>query len=202
LCETAEALGDMPIKYWDGDVWPEGACHFRGPCEDVEMGGFYIPEAGITKETTTFFEGRNQGLLAAKCQDLASLTNSLVLYLFMVDGGDWALGDVTEMFNAITGWDYSTGDLLEAGERGFTVQRSTQPQAAFPSWSAPMPLGHAKSSNSLGRRKHPVLTVSCLPPLSIRCRRQTNFSSTSAWSTTRLASRSCSITTLDEPAST
>ncbi len=100
-----------------------GACHFRGPCEDVEMGGFYIPEAGITKETTTFFEGRNQGLLAAKCQDLAVLTNSLVLCLFMVDGGGWALSDVKETFNAITGWDYSTDDLLEAGERGFTVQR-------------------------------------------------------------------------------
>jgi aldehyde:ferredoxin oxidoreductase len=100
-----------------------GACHFRGPCEDVEMGGFYIPEAGVTKETTTFFEGRNQALLAARCQDLASLTNSLVVCLFMVDGGGWALGDVREMFNAITGWDYSTDDLLEAGERGFTVQR-------------------------------------------------------------------------------
>jgi aldehyde:ferredoxin oxidoreductase len=100
-----------------------GACHFRGPCEDVEMGGFYIPEAGITKETTKFFEARNQGLLAAKCQDLASLTNSLVLCLFMVDGGDWALEDVKEMFNAVTGWDYSTDDLLEAGERGFTLQR-------------------------------------------------------------------------------
>ena len=87
------------------------------------MGGFYIPEAGITKETTTLFEARNQGLVAAKCQDLASLTNSLVLCLFMVDGGDWALGDVTEMFNAVTGWAYSAQDLLEAGERGFTVQR-------------------------------------------------------------------------------
>lgn len=87
------------------------------------MGGFYIPEAGVTKETTTFFEGRNQALVAARCQDLASLTNSLVVCLFMVDGGGWALGDVKEMFNAITGWDYSTDDLLEAGERGFTVQR-------------------------------------------------------------------------------
>jgi aldehyde:ferredoxin oxidoreductase len=100
-----------------------GACHFRGPCEDVEMGGFYIPEAGITEDTTTFFEARNQGLLAAKCQDLASLTNSLVLCLFMVDGGEWTLSDVTEMFNAITGWDYSTDQLLETGERSFTAQR-------------------------------------------------------------------------------
>jgi len=92
-----------------------GACHFRGPCEDVEMGGFFIPEAGITKETTTFFEARNKALVAIKCQDLGCL--------FMVDGGDWALGDVKELFNAITGWDYSTDELLEAGERAFTVQR-------------------------------------------------------------------------------
>ena len=100
-----------------------GACHFRGPCEDVEMGGFYIPEAGVTKETTTFFEKENQGILAAKCQDLGVLTNSLVVCLFMVDGGDWALSDVTKLFNAITGWDYTPGDLMTAGERGFTVQR-------------------------------------------------------------------------------
>ena len=100
-----------------------GACHFRGPCEDVEMGGFYIPEAGVTKETTVFFEKENQGIMAAKCQDLATLTNSLVVCLFMVDGGGWALSDVTEMFNAITGWDYSCDDLMAAGQRGFTVQR-------------------------------------------------------------------------------
>jgi len=100
-----------------------GACHFRGPCEDVEMGGFYIPEAGISKETTTFFNRENQAMMAAKCQDLATLTNSLVLCLFMVDGGGWALTGVKDLFNAITGWDYTTDDLLTAGERGFTVQR-------------------------------------------------------------------------------
>ncbi len=100
-----------------------GACHFRGPCEDVEMGGFYIPEAGITKETTTFFEKENQGMMAAKVQDLGVLTNSLVVCLFMVDGGDWSLSDVAEMFNAITGWDFSTDELMKTGERGFTAQR-------------------------------------------------------------------------------
>lgn len=100
-----------------------GACHFRGPCEDVEMGGFYIPEAGVTQQTTTFFQKENQGMMAARCQDLAVLTNSLVLCLFMVDGGDWALSGVKDLFGAITGWDYSTDDLLTAGRRGFTVQR-------------------------------------------------------------------------------
>lgn len=100
-----------------------GACHFRGPSEDVEMGGFFMPEVGIKEGTVKFFERGNQALLAARCQDLGALINSLVLCMFMVDGGNWSLTDVAEMFNAITGWDYSVGDLMLTGERGFTVQR-------------------------------------------------------------------------------
>ncbi len=100
-----------------------GACHFRGPCEDVEMGGFYIPEAGITDKSVKFFERDNQALVAVKCQDLGALTNSLVLCLFMVDGGEWALSGVTDLFNAITGWDFSSDDMMRAGECAFTVQR-------------------------------------------------------------------------------
>ncbi len=100
-----------------------GGCHFRGPCEDVEMGGFFIPEVGIKEGSVKFFERENQSLVAMKCQDLGVLMNSLVLCLFTVDGGDWSMTNVTELFNAITGWDYSVGDLMLAGERGFTVQR-------------------------------------------------------------------------------
>jgi len=100
-----------------------GACHFRGPCEDVEMGGFFIPEVGIKEGTVKFFERENQSRLAVKCQDLGVLINSLVLCMFMVDGGNWSLTDVAEMFNAITGWDYSVDDLMLAGRRGFTVQK-------------------------------------------------------------------------------
>ena len=100
-----------------------GACHFRGPCEDVEMGGFFIPEAGVTDETTTMFSKENQGMLAGTCQDLGSLANSLVVCLFMIDGGGWALTSVTDLFNAITGFDYTPKDILLAGERGFVSQR-------------------------------------------------------------------------------
>ena len=87
------------------------------------MGGFFIPEAGVTEGCVKFFERENQALVAARCQDLGVVTNSLVLCLFMVDGGDWSLTDVTEMLNAITGWGFTPLELLEAGERGFTVQR-------------------------------------------------------------------------------
>jgi len=100
-----------------------GACHFRGPCEDVEMGGFFMPEAGINEGTVKFFEQKNQSMVASKCQDLGVLCNSLVLCLFMVDGGGWSLTDLAEVFNAITGWDFTVEELLFSGERGFTVQR-------------------------------------------------------------------------------
>jgi len=100
-----------------------GACHFRGPCEDVEMGGFYLPEVGINEGDVKFFEKENQSLVASKSQDLGVLCNSLVLCLFMIDGGDWTLTGLTEVFNAITGWDFSVEELMLAGERGFNVQR-------------------------------------------------------------------------------
>lgn len=100
-----------------------GACHFRGGCEDVEMGGFFIPEIGIKEGMVKFFERENQSLLAAKCQNYFALLNSLVLCAFMVDGGDMPFSGVKDLFNAITGWDYSIEDLMDAGERIFTVQR-------------------------------------------------------------------------------
>ena len=43
-----------------------GACHFRGPCEDVEMGGFFMPEVGIKQGLVRFFEKENQSLVASK----------------------------------------------------------------------------------------------------------------------------------------
>jgi aldehyde:ferredoxin oxidoreductase len=100
-----------------------GACHFRGPSEDVEMGGFFVPEVGIKEGSVKFFERENQSYVASKCQDLGVLTNSLVVCLFMINGGDWSLSGHAELFNAITGWNYSAQDLITAGERGFNVQR-------------------------------------------------------------------------------
>jgi aldehyde:ferredoxin oxidoreductase len=100
-----------------------GACHFRGPAEDVEMGGFFMPEVGIKQGMVRFFERENQSLVAAKCQDLGALTGSLVLCLFMVDGGEWSLTSLAETFNAVTGWDFTIDDLMKAGERAFTAQR-------------------------------------------------------------------------------
>ena len=43
--------------------------------------------------------------------------------MFMFDGGDWTLTGVKDVFNAVTGWDYSIDDLMRTGQRGFIVQR-------------------------------------------------------------------------------
>jgi aldehyde:ferredoxin oxidoreductase len=100
-----------------------GACHMRGMPEDVEMGGFFIPEIGITKETTEFFKNENKTLLAIKAQDFATLLNSLVICDFMIDGGEMPFGKALELFNAITGWNFSIEEFMRVGERAFTAQR-------------------------------------------------------------------------------
>ena len=102
---------------------PRGACHFRGGCEDIEMGGFFIPELGINEGYTQFFERKNQGSLASLSMDFFGLLNSLVLCDFMVDGGDLSFSGVRDVFNAITGWNYDIADLMLAAERGTTVMR-------------------------------------------------------------------------------
>ncbi len=128
-----------------------GACHFRGPCEDIEMGGFEMPEVGITSETTTMFHKENQGMMAAKCQDLGSLANSLVVCLFMIDGGDWSLTGVKDLFNAITGWDYTVEDLLQAGERGFTSQRLMNLRDGYDAKTDVLPKKMYKAAREGGR---------------------------------------------------
>jgi len=100
-----------------------GACHFRGGCEDVEMGGFFIPEIGIEEGTVKFFEVKNQSMVAARCQDYFALLNSLVICAFMADGGGMSFTEIRELFNTVTGWDYSIRELMNAGERVFTIQR-------------------------------------------------------------------------------
>ena len=99
-----------------------GACHYRGPCEDVEM-GWLIPEIGIDEDTVEFFRRDNQSVMAAKAQDYAALINSLVCCTFMVTCVEETFTEIKDIFNGVTGWNYSIEDLMQAGERAFTIQR-------------------------------------------------------------------------------
>jgi len=95
----------------------------RGVEEDVEMGGFYIPEIGVTEEFAEFFNPKGKALLAAKMQDYCAWLNSLVLCTFMADGGGLSLTSILDLFNSITGWDWDADEAMLCGERIFALQR-------------------------------------------------------------------------------
>ena len=99
-----------------------GACHLKGIPEDIECGVFTLPELGYPKQTD-FFELKNKADLAVKLQDFSTLMNSLVICIFMSDGAGMTLVDILNCFNAITGLNWSLGQLMRAGERSFNLQR-------------------------------------------------------------------------------
>lgn len=100
-----------------------GACHMRGVVENVEMGGFFIPEIGIVKDRSKFFEREHKAELTVKLQDYCAWLNSLVICASMVDGGELSMTSLVDMFNAITGWDWSIEDAMKSGARLTTLQR-------------------------------------------------------------------------------
>jgi aldehyde:ferredoxin oxidoreductase len=100
-----------------------GACHIRGVEEDVEMSGFYMPEIGVSEEHAKFFNPEGKAHLAVKMQDYCALINSLVLCVFMPDGGGLSFTSILNIFNSITGWDWDIQEAMTCGERIFTLQR-------------------------------------------------------------------------------
>jgi len=100
-----------------------GACHMRGVEEDAEMSGFYIPEIGVSEEHAKFFNPEGKAHLAVKMQDYCALINSLVLCVFMPDGGGLSFTSILNIFNSITGWDWDIQEAMTCGERIFTLQR-------------------------------------------------------------------------------
>lgn len=114
------ACFSLSVTYATGT---RGACHMRGMPEDVEMGGFFIPEIGITEDTSEFFKDENKTMLAVKLQDFAALLNSLAICDFMIDGAEMPFQAALDIFNAVTGWDFTIEDFMKAGARIFTAQR-------------------------------------------------------------------------------
>lgn len=97
-----------------------GACHLRGFPHCGE-GFMLIPEIGLT-ELPEKFNMQGMSLLTAKFQDLAAVLDSLVCCMFMQTTG-MSLTDTLDCLNSITGWGWSVEDLMNVGERIFTLQR-------------------------------------------------------------------------------
>ncbi len=98
-----------------------GACHCKGLPGDVEFGLYTVPELGFP-EKTEFFDPQDKAYLAAKCQDLSTLLNSISLCMFMLYAG-MTLTDILNAFNVITGLHWSMEQLIKVGERSFNLQR-------------------------------------------------------------------------------
>ena len=111
------ATTSLAINYATGT---RGACHLRGFSHCGE-GGMFIPEANF-KEPIDRFTMEGKAKLAILFQNLASLSDSLVLCIFMQTGGE-SLTEIADSYNSITGNNLHPLEFLEIGERIWNLQR-------------------------------------------------------------------------------
>ncbi len=107
------------VNYATGTI---GASHERGIAVGYEFGA-EAPELGIDEDKTVQFNAEGKAHIAVKSQDYAVLMNSLSMCNFMVDAGKLTVTELKEALNAITGWNWSVEEFVEAGERIHNLQR-------------------------------------------------------------------------------
>jgi aldehyde:ferredoxin oxidoreductase len=96
---------------------PRGACH--------NQSDYYIVEIGQTmEEIGVRLHGRREGLEkvqgVVRHQNWRTLGNALVLCQF----ANVEPEDLRRLVHYVTGFDYGLGELLEVGERGWTMKRA------------------------------------------------------------------------------
>ena len=101
---------------------PRGACHNQSP--------YYLVEIGQTREELEINmfprqAGKEKAANVVRHQDWTMIQNSLVMCIFANVPAD----EVSELINAATGFDSS--DLLEIGERAFTLKRMINDRLGF-----------------------------------------------------------------------
>ncbi|OLS31407.1 MAG: Tungsten-containing aldehyde ferredoxin oxidoreductase [Candidatus Thorarchaeota archaeon AB_25] len=93
---------------------PRGACHMSADMYNVQMGQ---PNEAFNIESDDRFA--NEAELVARLQDFRSLTNSSVNCNFYPIDGDQLL----KLIQLATGWDIDIDELVQTGERIFTMMR-------------------------------------------------------------------------------
>jgi len=94
-----------------------GACHMRG----CTM-GTYFPEIHTDKEEA-YNSIETAALQTFINQNINSFFNQATLCYFMTDQGGLSITQILELFNLITGWNWTLKELFNAGRRAFTIQR-------------------------------------------------------------------------------
>ncbi len=116
---------NLGLSYATGN---RGACHMRAYSQIATMGAL-LPEAGIdVAPAPDTLEGSAR--VVKTYQDFTAFYNSCVLCQFMIWGG-LSLSDMADCLDAITGWKMSPAQLMECGERVFTLQRALNNRWGF-----------------------------------------------------------------------
>ena len=93
---------------------PRGACHMSADMYNVQMGQ---PNAAFNIESEDRFA--NEADIVARLQDFRALTNSSVICNFYPLQGD----ELLKLLQFATGWDMKIEELVQTGERIFTMMR-------------------------------------------------------------------------------
>jgi aldehyde:ferredoxin oxidoreductase len=119
---------------------PRGACHLKGDYYNIDLGNMIL-EYMVLPSDRLVSEGKGEP--AAKFQSFKDLFDALTLCKF----SPAQVPQICDMLNAVTGWEFSSEDLLAAGNRSINLKRAI--------------------SNLFGvTRSHDKLPQICLDPLS------------------------------------
>jgi len=107
------AFHGMALSYATG---PRGACHLKGDYYNVDLGNL-VAEYMILPGERLSSLGKSEAV--AKYQSWKELFDTLTLCKF----APLTPTQVSEMLQAITGWDYGPAELLIAGDRSINLKR-------------------------------------------------------------------------------
>jgi aldehyde:ferredoxin oxidoreductase len=109
---------------------PRGACHMSADMYNVQMGQ---PNTAFNIESDDRFA--NEADLVARLQDFRALTNSAVTCNFYPMDGDQLL----KLLQLATGWDMTIEELVQTGERIFTMMRQLNLKLGYDSKKEGLP---------------------------------------------------------------
>jgi aldehyde:ferredoxin oxidoreductase len=104
----------MALSYATG---PRGACHLKGDYYAIELGGF-MTEYNILPGDR--FASAGKAEMVAKYQNIKDLYDSLTLCKF----SPYTPTQICKFVSGLTGWDFTPGELLTAGERSMDIKRA------------------------------------------------------------------------------
>ena len=98
-----------------------GACHLQHAVQAVEQGMVAWPEVGL-EEDYAATESMGKAKMVYISENIGQMANAVCVCHFV----HWAMGpdEFLDGFNAVTGYNFSMDDFLEAGQRAWVLKRA------------------------------------------------------------------------------